>query len=319
MPKFVEPQVHFIGATKLDTKAVERYLMASGNEDFIHSMIAAEDQGIDSAEILCSMLAKLCYKSLSLGHNANISRTRDIKENIEHCFETGHNSVFRHATFNFIVSGSRVFTHELVRHGIGTAFSQNSGRYIRIEEIEYVADPILSDCVDEQMAVLQHIEKAIYDIECKKNMRVPNPEYPGDKDAYLTQGKFYKWIPNKAFPMDLKKQLTSAIRRIAPDGRNNEIGVTFNITAVRHMMMQRTSRYAEWEIRFVFDKIYRILKEKYKMLFYGAREFVCPDGLIEVSDMTMQPYDRPTKKQVLKSLTDEEVRKLAQERGIIDL
>ena len=85
------------------------------------------------------------------------------------------------------------------------------------------------------------------------------------------------------------------------------------------MMMQRTSRYAEWEIRFVFDKIYRILKEKYKMLFYGAREFVCPDGLIEVSNMTMQPYDRPTKEQVLKSLTDEEVQKLAQERGVISL
>lgn len=317
MPTFVEPQVHFIGATKLDRKGVEGYLKASGNEDFIDSMLEAEGQGIDGAEIMCSMLAKLCYKSLSIGHNANVNRTRDIKENIEHCFETGHNSVFRHASFNFIVSGSRVFTHELVRHGIGTAFSQNSGRYIRIEEIEYVADPILADCALEQMTILDNIEQTVYVIECKKGLRIPNPLHPNaTMHDYLVDGKDYKWIPNKAFPMDKKKQLTSAIRRIAPDGRNNEIGVSFNITAVRHMMMQRTSRYAEWEIRFVFDKIYRILKEKYKMLFYGAKEFVCPDGLIEVSDMTMQPYDRPTKQQVLKSLTNEELLKLVEERKI---
>src|SRR3989344_3934180 len=137
MGKFVEPKVYWVGYQEINEAEIRRYLTDSGNEDFLESMEAAKQAGLSSAEILCSMFAKLCYKSLTLGHNANISRVRDIEDNIRNCHDVGHGSVFEHVWFNFIAADcSRIFTHELVRHRAGTAFSQNSGRYILLEDID---------------------------------------------------------------------------------------------------------------------------------------------------------------------------------------
>src|SRR3989344_865100 len=149
MGKFVEPKVYWVGYQKINQPELDRYLKDSGNDDFLKSMEAARKAGLTDAEILCSMFAKLCYKSLSLGQNANISRIRDIEDNLVNCFDVGHGSVFEHVNFNFIVADcSRVFTHEVVRHRAGTAFSQNSGRYIRSEELDIVFDPILEPILE---------------------------------------------------------------------------------------------------------------------------------------------------------------------------
>ena len=144
MGKFVEPSVYWVGYQVMNEPEVERYLRDSGNEDFLRSIEQARREGLTDAEIICSMFAKLCYKSLTVGHNSNISKVRDIEDNLINCFDVGHGSVFEHVNFNFIVANcSRIFTHEQVRHRPGAAYSQNSGRYIRLDEIDMVFDPIL--------------------------------------------------------------------------------------------------------------------------------------------------------------------------------
>ena len=77
MGRFVEPKVYWVGYQMINDAEVCRYLKDSGNEDFLESIKAARKAGLTDAEILCSMFAKLCYKSLTLGHNDNISRIRD--------------------------------------------------------------------------------------------------------------------------------------------------------------------------------------------------------------------------------------------------
>jgi len=50
----------------------------------------------------------------------------------------------------------------------------------------------------------------------------------------------------------------------------------------------RTSRHAEWEIRFVFNQVYDICVNKFPLIFCDAKvEEV--DGLTEVSGMKLQP------------------------------
>lgn len=55
-------------------------------------------------------------------------------------------------------------------------------------------------------------------------------------------------------------------------------------------MQLRTSRHAEWEIRYVFNQIYNLLNAKYPLLFYGA-SISYVDGLLEITGMRSQPYD----------------------------
>lgn len=282
MGKFVEPKVYWVGYQEINEAEILRYLTDSGNEDFLKSMEAARQAGLSSAEILCSMFAKLCYKSLTLGHNANISRVRDIEDNIRNCFDVGHGSVFEHVNFNFIIADcSRVFTHELVRHRAGTAFSQNSGRFIRLDEIDIVFDPILEPIRD----LCQ--EKQSYD-EAWYRKAV---EAIGLKDM-------------KNFAQ--KKKITSALRRFAPNGQSNEIGFSVNLRSLRHTVMMRTGRHAEWEIRKVFEQIYLLLKDAYPTIFHGAKEEIV-EGIIEVTGMKMQPYEK-TADVLLSELSDEQLK-----------
>jgi thymidylate synthase (FAD) len=264
--RLVRPKVYLVGKTELDKDEVLRYLRDSGNEDFITSMNAAEVAGLTGGEIMCSLFAKLCYKSLTLGKNANVTRIRDIVDNLKGCFAVGHGSIFEHIYFNFIISDcSRVMTHELVRHRVGTAFSQNSGRYIRVDKIDLVFDPILEPVREEIESLVTYIEDQYAQICDKAGL-------------------------NDAKDFETKKKLTSALRRIAPNGQSNEIGFSINLRSLRHTIMLRTSRHAEWEIRYVFAEIYRIMKERYPLMFCDAKESIY-DGIIEVTGMRMQPYE----------------------------
>jgi thymidylate synthase (FAD) len=263
---FVVPDVHYLGCTGIDWPGLEGYLLASGNQDFVETARAAKDQGLSDGEILCSFYAKLCYKSLTLGQNANISRLRDIRDNLRGCFDQGHGSVFEHCQLNFVARNvSRILTHEFCRHRVGTAFSQTSGRYVRGDSLDIVLDPILEP-VRERAARLQAV------IEQEYRAMV--------KEMGLDTATDFAW----------KKKVTSALRRLLPNGQSNEIGFSLNLRSLRHVVQLRTSRHAEWEIRVLFAQVYRLVRAKHPLVFYGAVEEEV-DGLPEVSGMRMQPYE----------------------------
>lgn len=249
-----KPKVHHVASTSLNRQGIITYLKSSGNEAFIETM----DAHPSDMEVLVSMMAKLCYKSLSLGHNDNISRIRDIKSNIEAAINSEHGSVLEHASMSFIVEDcSRIFTHELVRHRTGTAFSQNSGRYIRLNDIDVVLDPLLEPVEPEVAELCRTIEACYAKMAEKLQLNAEG----------LTFG--------------VKKKITSALRRIAPNGQTNEIGFTINLRAMRFIIEKRTSHAAEWEIRYVFAQVYFIARSLVPTLFCDAVVNTV-DGLPEV-------------------------------------
>lgn len=168
------------------------------------------------------------------------------------------NSVFEHSVLNFMITDcSRILTHELVRHRAGTAFSQTSGRYVRTDVLDVVHDPILDPIKD--MVV----------------------------EAGLFLEDWYKKAVDKIGVNDMKdfsqkKKVTSALRRLLPNGQANEIGFSCNFRALRHIIQMRTSRHAEWEIRYVFNQFYDLVKAEYPAIFADASaEDV--DGLFEIT------------------------------------
>lgn len=164
------------------------------------------------------------------------------------------NSVFEHCNLNFITTDcSRVFTHELVRHRVGTAFSQTSGRYVALTDIDFVTDPILKPVEEDIREIVEFIEKKA--VEIREKLDVDNQDFT------------------------LKKKLTSAIRRIAPNGQANEIGFSMNIRSLRHILVLRTSPHAEWEIRLIFNQIGDIIESKWPLMLYGLNKVDTKDGL----------------------------------------
>jgi thymidylate synthase (FAD) len=186
----------------------------TGNQAFIQQYRQALELGLSPAECLVSFYAKLCYASLSPGKNDNIDRTRDIPANLAACLAHGHGSVFGHVNFNFVITNcSRVFTHELVRHHVGTEYSQTSGRYVRTDKLKVVWDPILEPIKHDIELTLEYLEMK-YRMACE--------------DMNLND-------PKQSF--DYKKKVTSALRRMfLPNGVANEIGFSMNVRAARHMI-----------------------------------------------------------------------------------
>lgn len=322
--RFVTPETYFVGFTEMNEPEVLRFLEDSGNIEFWQSVQDARAKGISSAEILCSLFAKLCYRALTTKHNSNLTRVRDIEDNLKGTFDHGHGSVFEHVGFNFIIDNcSRVFTHELVRHRTGTAFSQTSGRYCRLDRINMVWDPILDPVRKLWENHLMLTEMVVYLSECKLGLRKPNPEHPNaapetfydvfQQEALAAkhtgggtpQADALRWVPDTTFDFTLRKKITSAIRRIAPNGQDNEIAFSVNLRALRHTILMRTAGFAEWEIRVVFGQIYNLLKGKYPLIFHGAKEKTV-DGLLEITGLKCQPYEKSAA-MVLDEMTDEEI------------
>jgi thymidylate synthase (FAD) len=246
--RFVTPKTFLVGYTGMNLPGLLAYLTETENREFYEDVRGAQRLGLSDGEILCSFYAKLCYQSLTLGKNENVSRIRSIENNLQGCLSSGHGAVFEHATLNFVTHNcSRVLTHELVRHRAGTAFSQQSGRYCRLDDIGFVLPPELYDYRDRIEAHIRDTEKLVAEMEDGLGL---------NREGYLS--------------FESKKKLTSAIRRVAPNGQANEMGWSVNLRALRHILQLRTSRHAEWEIRVVFNQVADIVTEKFPQLLYGA-------------------------------------------------
>jgi len=304
MGSFVQPKVFLVGATGANVSGIIDYLKYTKQEEFLQDINTALDSGISYAEVLCSLFAKLCYKSLVVGKNANISKTREIKKNLEATYDAAHGSVFEHVGLNFLLTDvSRVLTHEAVRHRVGTAFSQTSGRYCRLDSIDLVWDPILDPVKELFDKCAKNIEDTVYLAECKLGLRKP-PERLSDNIKSLVEHnplwwKYHsengpapelQWVPDNSFDFDKRKKITSAIRRIAPNGQSNEIAMSINIRALRHIVQLRTAPGAEWEIRNVFAQVYHLVAAQYPTIFYKAKTRMI-DEQLQVYGMRLQPYE----------------------------
>ena len=254
---FITPSIYHIAQTSLDNAGIAQFLDAVGVPTW--QTDAPSDQ-----EKLIEIGGKLCYMSFVPGLNKNVTKvTEDNKKYIGNILKQKHGSVMEHGCDTFILFNvSRILTHELVRHRVGTAFSQVSGRYVRVEDISAWFPEMFATHQDSNTL------KTVY------------------TDTILAIESGIRKILDilkldQMTNFDIKKKLTSAVRRLTPNGLANHIMVTANHRAWRHMLEMRTTRHAEEEIRLVFGKIYEDLVGRYPNIYQDtSTEFV--DGFLEV-------------------------------------
>jgi thymidylate synthase (FAD) len=95
------------------------------------------------------------------------------------------------------------------------------------------------------------------------------------------QKNFMDIFQDEMKDFETKKQLTSAFRRVAPDGLATGIMSTFNFRELRHILTMRTSKHAEEEIRLVFNQVAEILIKDFPMVFGDFQKVDTGDGLFE--------------------------------------
>ena len=152
--------------------------------------------------------------------------------------------MLEHANYSFALrSVSRVFTHELVRHRAGSAFSQESLRFVRLTDIGFRVAPALEPVREQVVNIVEQLEE--FQVSAAKALG----------------------IDEEGVPFHVKKEVTSALRRLAPIGLSTDIVWTANVRTLRHVIEMRTAPGAEEELRLVFDQIARTMKEEAPNLF----------------------------------------------------
>jgi len=216
-------KIHIVGSQSIEWDGIGDFLNSNGVE--------WESDTDNPSDFLMETAGRLCYMSFEN------PRPGGNKAYIDHIKKVGHGSVIEHSVWNFIVEGvSRSFSHELVRHRAGMAYSQLSQRYVDESVAEYILPP-----------------------DIQKDTRA----YEIWEDAILHSHNSYIELSNLLFERfssrsnpeeklnktEIRKKARSAARSVLPNATETKIFVTANGRAIRHILEMRGSRHADSEIR----------------------------------------------------------------------
>jgi thymidylate synthase (FAD) len=255
--KSVEPEVYLVARPELDYDEVARYLGEVGGTAWLERLDRGDlEEELSDPQNLAEFAGRLCYRSWEPGLNPNVSKVRtDQTQYLENILRSLHGSVLEHVSFSFVLHNvSRVLTHELARHRPGVAISQESLRFVRLQDIPFWFP-----------------EWARKDAELMKRAT-----------ALLTQmEEFQGWMAEhfgldaEGVPFKEKKHKTSFMRRFAPEGVGTGLVWTANVRTLRHVIEARTAAGAEEEIRLLFGKVGELMRREAPALF---GDYVVEDG-----------------------------------------
>ena len=237
------PTVFLIARPSLALEGMRGYLRDLGGESWLTGRL--QEASPTAGELLVEFAGRACYRSWEPGLNPNVSKVRtDQREYFANILRSAHGSVLEHANYSFALRNcSRVMTHELVRHRAGSAFSQESLRYVRLADIGFRVPPALEPVRERVLAIVEQLEEF-------------------QRSAAEELG-----IDREGVPFHIKKEVTSALRRVAPIGLSTDIIWTANVRTLRHVIEMRTAEGAEEELRLVFDRVAAIMQAEAPGLF----------------------------------------------------
>ncbi|SHK14033.1 FAD-dependent thymidylate synthase [Paramaledivibacter caminithermalis] len=225
------------------------------------------------AEKLIASAAKLCYSPVGVDKIEDKLTDENTNKFLDMLMSMGHESPIEHVSFTFAVEGvSRVLTHQLVRHRIGCSYSQQSQRYVKLDQFEYIIPPAI-ECIPKAK------EKFINAMEedQKTYNELTNILFESHYDTYIEDGCSHK----EAKRLAEKKAIEDA-RYIFPNACETKIVFTMNARALFNFFKHRCCNRAQWEIRELATEMLKQVKSIAPTLFkYSGPNCLnnpCPEG-----------------------------------------
>jgi thymidylate synthase (FAD) len=205
-----------------------------------------ESERPTAAERLIEFAGRVCYMSFG-SHQAPGTNADYIRKLIRN----EHESVLEHAVWTVLISGvSRAFTHQLVRHRVGFAFSQLSQQYHDESDVRFVRpagidqDPALAQIWDDAMHQSQAAYRKIIDKLSKQTT-----------------------LPMFEPPREAVRAIRSAARSVLPNASQSVVVATINARALRHFFKVRGSIVGDPEMRCVSAALLEAVRPEGPVLF----------------------------------------------------
>lgn len=224
-------------------------------------------------EKLIAAAAKLCYSHVGIENIMEGLEPQKTDKFLGMLMDIGHESPIEHVSFTFAVEGvSRVLTHQLVRHRIGCSYSQQSQRYVKLEQFEYIIPteiekvPQAKELFVKAMEADQQTYNKIAEVLFKEHF-----------DRLIAEGKTEKQAKASA-----EKSSIEDARYVFPNACETKIVFTMTARALMNFFRERCCNRAQWEIREMAEEMLRQVKAVAPTLFKNAGPSclveACPEG-----------------------------------------
>lgn len=199
----------------------------------IHAELISPHSGEEGLNLI-ELMARTCYRS-------NMSSTLKTRDKfIAGLVKAGHESVIEHVTASFALTVPRSISHQIVRHRIGVAYSQESQRYCNyLHESLKVIAPV---------PVLEEKDLRLWEMSCSL-------AFDNYRDLIRAGVK-----PEQA-------------RAVLPECTATHLGMTANLRAWRHILKERyINQRADPAIREVMGQVAEHLIRLFPPVFDDMRE-----------------------------------------------
>jgi thymidylate synthase (FAD) len=250
-----EPKVYLVGRSTLDQHGVQQFL-----DDEAASWLTDSENG---SELLSELAGRVCY--MSFGERQGRRSNREYLANL---ISMEHGSVLEHVVWNFVVSGvSRSFTHELIRHRAGWAYSQLSQRFVDESDTDFVEPAIIAADPDLHAVWVDSVRRShdayrVLADGLAKKIELEHPELKGRAK---------------------RKRAREAARSVLPNATETKVFFSANARALRHFVEYRGAVDAEPEIRRVALALLEIMQRESPNIFGDYELLTSHDGTVSTS------------------------------------
>ncbi len=207
-------------------------------------------------EGVVAMAAKLCYSPANVEDLKEKIEAKDQTAFVEKLATIGHLSPIEHITFTFGIEGiSRACSHQLVRHRLAS-YSQQSQRYVREEQFDYVIPPSIKQ----------------------------DPEITREFEQFMAEAQAnYTRVLKRLEELGIKGESGNQdARYLLPNAAETKIVVTMNARELLHFFRVRCCNRAQWEIREMAERMLGLVKGAAPTIFGksgpGCLYANCPEG-----------------------------------------
>ena len=188
-------------------------------------------------EKVAAAAARLCYSPRSAYDIMEDFSDEQAKEFLQKIVSLGHTSTMEHVSFTFAIDGvSRALSHQLVRHRVGCSYSQQSQRYVKEKQFEYITPPKIA----KNPETLARFEQAMADAQ-----------------------RVYSELLQAGVPAE-------DARFVLPNAAETKFVLTMNVRSLLHFFELRCCNRAQWEIRALANEMLRQVREVAPILFKNA-------------------------------------------------
>lgn len=229
--------------------------------------------------------ARLCYSSASIEELRDKVTPENAEKFLNMILEIGHGSILEHSSITFGIEGvSRSLTHQLVRHRIGSSYSQKSQRYVSEGQFEYIIpkpiakyDYLKEDyirCMERLQEDYNQLTQGLLMEQIKEYVEA------GRANEKLEEAIIRKCDREEVIQLfkESDKKLYSKFEKIAienaryvlPNACETKIQVTMNVRALFNFFKERLCDRAQEEIRDMAFEMWKVCMEIAPTIFKYA-------------------------------------------------